>query len=194
MKIGFIADFYKNELLGGGECNDDNLIKFYNTIAKVQCFKSKEASIGDLKHLDFIVVANKESKFHAWINEEPICKEPVIVATITGENAKKLENKSDEEVAQIALNELKAVYGNKVSELDSYFVSKWSLDPYVFGSYSTNKVGENNQLLRKNLSTPVNSKLFFAGEATSVKIAGYLQMALQSGLREAENIKKIYPN
>jgi len=143
---------------------------------------------------DFIVVANKESKFHAWINEEPICKEPVIVATITGENAKKLENKSDEEVAQIALNELKAVYGNKVSELDSYFVSKWSLDPYVFGSYSTNKVGENSQLLRKHLSTPVNSKLFFAGEATSVKVAGYLQMALQTGLREAENIKKIYPN
>ena len=104
------------------------------------------------------------------------------------------ENNSDEEVAQIALNELNAVYGIIVSELDSYFVSKWSLDPYVFGSYSTNKVGENNQLLRKNLSTPVNSKLFFAGEATSVKIAGYLQMALQSGLREAENIKKIYPN
>ena len=35
--------------------------------------------------------------------------------------------------------------------------------------------------------------LFFAGEATSVKIAGYLQMALQSGLREAENIKKNLP-
>ena len=143
---------------------------------------------------DFIVVANKESKFHAWINEEPVCKQPVIVATITGKNAKKLESNSDEEVAQIAIKELKAVYGNKVPKLDSYFVSKWSLDPYVFGSYSTHKAGQNNQLLRKNLSTPVNSKLFFAGEATCEKIPGYLQMALQSGLREAENIKKIYPN
>ena len=40
----------------------------------------------------------------------------------------------------------------------------------------------------------MDSKLFFAGEATCEKIPGYLQMALQSGLREAENIKKIYPN
>ena len=143
---------------------------------------------------DFIVVANKESNFHAWINEEPICEEPVIVATISGKNAKKLENKTDEEVVQIALNELKAVYGNKVSELNSYYITKWSLDPYIYGSYSTNKAGENSQLLRKQLSTPVNSKLFFAGEATSVKVAGYLQMALQSGVREAENIKKLYPN
>ena len=95
---------------------------------------------------------------------------------------------------QIALNELKAVYGNKVSELNSFYISKWSMDPYIYGSYSTNKAGENSQLLRKQLSTPVNSKLFFAGEATSVKVAGYLQMALQSGIREAENIKKLYPN
>ena len=143
---------------------------------------------------DFIVIANKESNFHAWINEEPVCKEPVIVATIAGKNAKKLENKTDEEVMLIALNELKTVYGSKVSELDSYYISKWSLDPYIYGSYSTNKAGENSQLLRKQLSTPVNSKLFFAGEATSVKVAGYLQMALQSGVREAENIKKLYPN
>tara|TARA_B100000579_G_scaffold345856_1_gene298606 strand:+ start:411 stop:1709 length:1299 start_codon:yes stop_codon:yes gene_type:complete len=143
---------------------------------------------------DFIVIANKESNFHAWINEEPVCKEPVIVANISGKNAKKFENKTDEEVVQIALNELKAVYGNKVSELNSYYITKWSLDPYIYGSYSTNKAGENSQLLRKQLSTPVNSKLFFAGEATSVKVAGYLQMALQSGVREAENIKKLYPN
>ena len=143
---------------------------------------------------DFIVIANKESNFHAWINEEPVCKEPVIVATIAGKNAKKLENKTDEEVMLIALNELKTVYGSKVSELESYYISKWSLDPYIYGSYSTNKAGENSQLLRKQLSTPVNSKLFFAGEATSVKVAGYLQMALQSGVREAENIKKLYPN
>ncbi len=143
---------------------------------------------------DFIVIANKESNFHAWINEEPVCKEPVIVATIAGKNAKKLENKTDEEVVLTALNELKAVYGSKVSELDSYYISKWSLEPYIYGSYSTNKAGENSQLLRKQLSTPVNSKLFFAGEATSVKVAGYLQMALQSGVREAENIKKLYPN
>ena len=143
---------------------------------------------------DFIVIANKESNFHAWINEEPVCKEPVIVATIAGKNAKKLENKTDEEVVLIALNELKTVYGSKVSELDSYYISKWSLDPYIYGSYSTNKAGENSQLLRKQLSNPVNSKLFFAGEATSVKVAGYLQMALQSGVREAENIKKLYPN
>ena len=143
---------------------------------------------------DFIVIANKESNFHAWINEEPVCKEPVIVANISGKNAKKFENKTDEEVVQIALNELKAVYGNKVSELNSYYITKWSLDPYIYGSYSTNKAGENSQLLRKQLSTPINSKLFFAGEATSVKVAGYLQMALQSGVREAENIKKLYPN
>ena len=57
-EIGFISDFFKDDLLGGGEINDDNLIDHLGSFCKVKKFHSREVEIVDLNGLDSIIVAN----------------------------------------------------------------------------------------------------------------------------------------
>jgi len=57
-KIVFIADFYSEELPGGGESNDLNLIKFLGGNNDVHCYKSKDISVNILNSADSVIVSN----------------------------------------------------------------------------------------------------------------------------------------
>ena len=56
--IGFIADLYQDELPGGGESNDDNLINFLSKENDVHCFKSNSVTIEKLDPMDCVIVGN----------------------------------------------------------------------------------------------------------------------------------------
>lgn len=56
--IAFIADFYSDEINGGGESNDSNLINFLKKNNKVTCYKTNTLSSVDLKDKDTIIVGN----------------------------------------------------------------------------------------------------------------------------------------
>jgi hypothetical protein len=47
--------------------------------------------------------------------------------------------------------------------------------------------------LRTELANPIQNKIFFAGEATSVLEYAFTHSALYTGLREAKKIKELYP-
>lgn len=57
-KIGFISDFFKSDLPGGGESNDDNLIKHLLKEHHVDCYYSHSVEIDLLKDKDCIVIGN----------------------------------------------------------------------------------------------------------------------------------------
>ena len=57
-KVGFISDFFKDDLLGGGEINDNNLINHLQSSCEVRKFHSRAVKIDDLNGLDSIIVAN----------------------------------------------------------------------------------------------------------------------------------------
>ena len=57
-KVGFISDFFKDDLLGGGEINDNNLINHLESSCEVRKFHSRAVKIDDLNELDSIIVAN----------------------------------------------------------------------------------------------------------------------------------------
>jgi|TARA_R110000796_G_scaffold185648_4_gene302499 hypothetical protein len=57
-KILFVADFYRQELLGGAESNDANLIKHLSTRCELVCRKSRNLTEKDIKMADFILVSN----------------------------------------------------------------------------------------------------------------------------------------
>ena len=57
-KIGFIADFYTDQINGGGENNDSNLINFLRTKSEVYCYRCESVCASDLEPLDVIVVGN----------------------------------------------------------------------------------------------------------------------------------------
>jgi monoamine oxidase len=67
-------------------------------------------------------------------------------------------------------------------------IQDWSLEPFIKGGMSYAKSGGTNQD-RIDLAEPVNSKLFFAGEATDVNGEfGTLNGALLSAERAAQEV------
>jgi len=52
---------------------------------------------------------------------------------------------------------------------------------------------QDDSKLRPELAKPIQNKIFFAGEATSVREYGFTHGALNTGLREAKKIKDLYP-
>ena len=76
---------------------------------------------------------------------------------------------------------------------DSFLITRWGLEPYILGSYSAPGHNQDDLKLRTELANPIENKIFFAGEATSVNEYGFTHSALNTGLREAKKIKELYP-
>ncbi len=71
-----------------------------------------------------------------------------------------------------------------------YLIEDWTTREYILGGYSYPLPGATNND-RKNLGTPINDKLFFAGEATDITgNAGMINGALASAERCAEEVVK----
>ncbi len=57
-KIGFISDFFKDDLLGGGEINDSNLINHLELSCDIDKFHSRNVQIADIEGLDSLIIGN----------------------------------------------------------------------------------------------------------------------------------------
>ena len=57
-KICFIADFYSDQINGGGETNDSNLIKHLNKIYSVTCLNSSNTQIDSISNYDSFIIGN----------------------------------------------------------------------------------------------------------------------------------------
>ena len=98
-----------------------------------------------------------------------------------------------EYIIEEAMKPLRAVYGEDIPNPDSFLITRWGLEPYILGSYSTAGYNQDDLTLRTELANPIENKIFFAGEATSVNEYGFTHSALNTGLREAKKIKELYP-
>ncbi|MGA7825849.1 MAG: FAD-dependent oxidoreductase, partial [Steroidobacteraceae bacterium] len=90
-------------------------------------------------------------------------------------------------IARLAIESLQTVFGAGVDiagELEGWYYHDWQADPFARGAYSYVAVGGSEA--RAALACPIETTLFFAGEATDTGgEAGTVTGALQSGLRAA---------
>ena len=98
------------------------------------------------------------------------------------------EAMGDEEVIAEAMKALRAMYGDNIPEPDNALMTRWASDEFAFGSYSFLKVGSSAKD-RRTLAKPIDDRLFFAGEATSLSYPATTQGAYLSGIPEAERIQ-----
>src|ERR1041384_912060 len=70
-----------------------------------------------------------------------------------------------------------------LAQLETFYIHDWRNDPFSCGAYAYLPV--NGLQAQQVLSEPIDSKLFFAGEATSVGHIGTVHGAIQSGQRVA---------
>lgn len=125
--------------------------------------------------------------FPEWLNLYFYNKSPSLVALTGGDFSRALEVMADQDVMALGMEALKAMFGTNIPEPTSMLFSRWSLDPFSYGSYSSNSVGTS---LDDNytLAQTVNDVLFFAGEATHDLFPSTVHGAYESGKREAARI------
>ncbi|KAM4064420.1 flavin containing amine oxidoreductase [Hirsutella rhossiliensis] len=107
----------------------------------------------------------------------------IIFVTVTHDESYRIEQQSDEETKQEALEVLRDMFPDKtIPEPTAFMYPRWTKTPWAFGSYSNWPIGttlEMHQNLRANVG-----RLWFAGEAASAQYFGFLHGAWFEG-REA---------
>jgi len=129
---------------------------------------------------------------NSWfVNYEPVARQPILIAMLTGPLAEMMEGKSDREVVEEMMRRLRIMFGSDIPAPIDTIVTRWGSDPFSRGSYSFLKCGA-SILDFENAGKPVDQCLFFAGEHTSTNRFGYADGAYVSGQREAQRIIDTY--
>lgn len=109
-----------------------------------------------------------------------------------GRFARELENAGDGAMAATAIDEIVALLGSDYRrKLRPLASSRWAHDPFANGSYSHALPGHAGD--REILAAPIDDRLFFAGEATSLNFFSTCHGALESGIRAAEEALATMP-
>jgi len=132
-----------------------------------------------------------DSSIPTFLNLYHFIQQPILLGYSGGKTARQLENFSDEEIIEKTMQNFKKIYGTELPEPESYFTTRWSSDPFSYGSYSYVPAGASGDDYEA-IAKPIANRLFFAGEATCSKHPATTHGAYLSGIREAERIKKIF--
>jgi monoamine oxidase len=104
-----------------------------------------------------------------------------------GRFARELEDVGDGAFAAAAIEEIVALLGSDYrKKLRPLSESHWAHDPFATGSYSYALPGRAGD--RAKLASPIDGRIFFAGEATSPNFFSTCHGALESGIRAAAEV------
>ena len=111
--------------------------------------------------------------------------QPCIEGFFGGSFARALEDAGEGAIAAHSIDEIAGFLGNGIRrKLKPLYESRWAHDPFARGSYSHALPGHAGD--RAVLATPVDGRLFFAGEATSPNFFTTAHGARDSGERAAK--------
>jgi monoamine oxidase len=128
--------------------------------------------------------------FPTWWTQRPL-RVPMLTGWSGGPRSLRLSGVPRQAVVKAALESLAALFRQRASRLGARLVSAhthdWPSDPFARGAYSYVLVG--GMSARARLARPVESTLFFAGEAADAGgNASTVAGALASGRRAAEDL------
>lgn len=113
--------------------------------------------------------------------------QPIIEAYFGGQLAAELEEGGAPAFFDFAVTELTDVLGSGfAARLRPIVIHPWGTDPYARGAYSYALVGKAD--CRQVLATPVDNRLFFAGEACSKHDYSTVHGAYRTGLAAADQV------
>ena len=139
----------------------------------------------DVDWLEYI--AEGHGEWTEWVSFVRTTGQPILLGFNAGTRGREIEALTDEQIVESAMETLRILYGDDIPEPTDFQITRWASDPFARGSYSFCSLGSTPQM-RRELARPLDGKLFFAGEATSVDYYGTADGAYLSGLRAAEEI------
>jgi len=140
-----------------------------------------------LKDVGFIF---SKQTIPTWWTQYPT-KSALLTGWLGGPLAEKLKDATDEEIFQLALNSLAAIFKMSVTYLRSMLIANkvinWTAQSFIKGSYSYETLG--GKAARTIINTPVADTIYFAGEALNDDtVMGTVEAALASGFSVAKKI------
>ena len=119
--------------------------------------------------------------------EASVMGQNTAVVFIGGRHAIWLEKQGQQASHEYAVDQVAEVFGNEIRKhVTRSIATAWTTDPWTRGSYSCTLPGQGHQ--RVELARPIEDRLFFAGEATTVGDHGCCHGAFRSGIRAAQEI------
>ncbi len=116
--------------------------------------------------------------------------QPCIEGYFGGSFARELEDAGPGAFAAQSIDEIAGLLGNDFRrKLKPLAESRWAHDPFALGSYSHALPGHAGD--RAILASPIDERLFFAGEATSPNFFSTAHGALESGRRAAREVMAV---
>jgi monoamine oxidase len=112
----------------------------------------------------------------------------VMLAFIEGDAARAISQRSPDERRAIVLADLTAYFGAEATTPQDYFEQFWAGEQYTRGCYGGYMPPGVWSSFGPALRAPI-SHLFWAGTETATEWSGYMEGALQSGTRAAEEVR-----
>lgn len=132
-------------------------------------------------------IDEQKGRWSGWVNCHKLTKQPILLGFNSAAFAKETEKWSDKDIINSGMNVLRKIYGNSIPAPMDAQITRWSSDPFAFGSYSFIAVGASHKT-HEQLAKPVGDTLFFAGEATNAQYPACVPGAYLSGVRAAREI------
>jgi monoamine oxidase len=119
--------------------------------------------------------------------EASVMGQNIAIVFTGGRHAIWLEKQGQQASHDFALERVAEVFGNDIRQhVTRSIVTAWTSESWTKGSYSCALAGQAHQ--REMLARPLEERLFFAGEATTVSDNSTCHGAYRSGIRAAREI------
>ena len=135
--------------------------------------------------------ADRKPEWADIFNIYKFTRHPVLLCFNAGNFGSRIEDWSDVNILNGAMNMLRTLYGNEIPGPDNYLITRWGKDEYTYRSYSSIAPGA-SPADREALAKPMNDVLFFAGEATHSAFAATVHGAILTGYRSAREIIEVH--
>ncbi len=136
-----------------------------------------------------LYTANPLVNYYMIFNFGRYVNKPILLTFSIGEFAALLEKMSDSEIIDSVMNQIRLIYPTAPDPIET-IITRWGQDEFSKGAYSYPSLNTTFQDYT-NLMTPVQNRLFFAGEAVNININGSADAAYISGENAATQILNI---
>jgi monoamine oxidase len=141
------------------------------------------------KNVQYVGYTSKEKGAYSYIMnvKKFLPNTNMLMSFGFGNYGKTIDNQSITEVTNDFMTVLKKIYGSSIPNPTKILVSSWGKEEFSKGSYSFANVGSSANDFSA-FTVPIDGKLFFAGEHSSLEYRGTVHGAYLSGVRAADAI------
>lgn len=95
----------------------------------------------DVEWIAMMPSKDHPSAHYEALNLYKFVKQPILLFLSAGSFSEETEDWSDKKIVDDIMQHLKLIYGNNISTLSAYLITRWGKDPFARGSYSYPGIG-----------------------------------------------------